>query len=178
MKRIPRVAPSAGRNERVRRRQVTRQQDVQWIGAVHAADGLRHRFLGTEIRIAFQAMERSFATASGMAFAPAHGTLLVIVDEHPDLTQQQLSYALGLQRSTITRTIDVLERDELLRRYARPGDRRSYAIRITEKGARLAAQLRPVILELEDRMSRRLGVRRRAQLMRLLREAQEALLVE
>jgi DNA-binding MarR family transcriptional regulator len=146
-----------------------------WIAAVHDATELRHGFLGTEIRIAFQAMERAFASRTGMKLAPAHGTLLLIALERPNLTQQQLSEAIGLQRSTMTRAIDTLQRQGLVERHVRRGDRRSYAIRVTTQGARLARRLRPIIFELEAQLDRGLGRKRRELLIRLLREAQDVL---
>lgn len=142
---------------------------------MHQATRLRHEFLGTEIRIAFQAMDAAFARHSGLALAPAHGTLLLIADERPNLTQQQLSAAIGLQRSTMTRAIDALERQGLLVRCVRRDDRRSHAIRVTAAGARLAKHLRPVIFGLERRLSRGLGRRNRMLLMQLLRRAQDIL---
>jgi DNA-binding MarR family transcriptional regulator len=146
-----------------------------WISAVHDATDLRHGFLGTEIRIAFQAMETAFASRAAMALAPAHGTLLLIALERPNLTQQQLSEAIGLQRSTMTRTIDTLERQGFVQRHVRPGDRRSYAIRVTASGARLARRLRPVIFGLEEQLGKDLGPQRRALLIQLLRETQDIL---
>jgi DNA-binding MarR family transcriptional regulator len=146
-----------------------------WIAAVHDATELRHGFLGTEIRIAFQAMERAFASRTGTKLAPAHGTLLLIALERPNLTQQQLSEAIGLQRSTMTRAIDTLQRQGLVQRHARPGDRRSYAIRVTAQGARMARRLRPIIFELEAQLDRGLGHKRRELLIQLLREAQDVL---
>jgi DNA-binding MarR family transcriptional regulator len=153
---------------------------AQWLAAVHSqpATQLRHGFLGTEIRIAFQAMQSAFAARAGRGLAPAHGTLLLIVEERPDLTQQELSVAIGLQRSTMTRSIDVLERQKLVERRAREGDNRSYAIRLTAKGVRLARRLRPVIFSLEAHLAAGLGRKRRAQLMQLLRETQDILWAE
>jgi len=147
----------------------------RWIDSVHRAAQLRHGFVGTEIRLAFHAMQKSFAMRTATKLAPTHGTLLVIIDENPDLSQQQLSAAIGLQRSTVTRTIDHFERQGWVRRHARNGDRRSYAIRITREGSVLAGRLRPAIADLEDCTSQALGARNRKVLIGLLRAAHSAL---
>jgi DNA-binding MarR family transcriptional regulator len=147
----------------------------RWIDSVQKAAPLRHGFVGTEIRLAFHAMEKSFAARTASKLAPTHGTLLVLIDENPGLSQQQLSAAIGLQRSTVTRTIDQFERQGWVRRLARDDDRRAYAIRITRNGALLALRLRPAIADLEDCMSRALGVRNRKTLIRLLQATQRAL---
>lgn len=136
---------------------------------------MRHDFLGTEIRLAYQAMEHAFARRAGRTLAPTHGTLLLLIEESANLTQQQLSEAIGLQRSTVARTLDAFERQGLVRRHARPDDRRSYAIRLTGKGTRLARRLRPVIFGLEKSLRSGLGPKRSAQLMGLLRSAQDLL---
>jgi DNA-binding MarR family transcriptional regulator len=147
----------------------------RWIDSVQKSAPLRHGFVGTEIRLAFHAMEKSFATRTASKLAPTHGTLLVLIDENPDLSQQQLSAAIGLQRSTVTRTIDHFERQGWVRRRARDGDRRSYAIRITRQGSLLARRLRPAIADLEDCMSQAFGARNRKVLIALLRATQRAL---
>jgi DNA-binding MarR family transcriptional regulator len=146
-----------------------------WIDSVQSAARVRHEFVGTEIRLAFQAMEKSFAARTGSKLAPTHGTLLLLIDENPNMSQQQLSAAIGLQRSTVTRTIDHFEQQGWVRRHARDGDRRSYAIRITRKGAQLAGRLRPAITDLEECISRALGLRDRKMLIGLLRATQTAL---
>lgn len=155
------------------RSQVRRHK--HWIVSVQQAAPLRHQFLGTEIRLAFQAMEVAFASRVIIKLAPAHGTLLLLIEEYPNLTQQQLSTAIGLQRSTMTRTIDLLEKRGLVRRHAREGDQRSHAIRATAKGKALALRLRVVIFGLEGELRKRLGLRRHAMLIRLLRDVQEGL---
>jgi DNA-binding MarR family transcriptional regulator len=142
---------------------------------VHEAARLRHEFLGTEIRILFQAMDRAFAKKAGATLAPAHGTLLLIVKERPNLTQQQLSEAIGLQRSTVTRTIDAFERRGLVRRHARTNDQRSYAIRVTSKGARLAKRLSIIIFGLERQLAKGLSTNQRRLFIQLLRQTQDNL---
>src|SRR5580704_6891957 len=151
------------------------RQRREWITAVHEAARLRHEFLGTEIRILFQAMDRAFAKKAGATLAPAHGTLLLIVKERPNLTQQQLSEAIGLQRSTVTRTIDAFERQGLVRRHARTNDQRSYAIRVTSKGARLAKRLSIIIFGLEKQLARGLSEKQRRLFIQLLRQTQDNL---
>ena len=150
-------------------------QHARWIASVQQAAPLRHEFLGTEIRLAFQAMDTAFASKVAMRLAPAHGTLLLLIEEHPDLSQQQLSAAIGLQRSTMTRAIDGLERRGLVRRHARKGDQRSNAIRTTPRGASLASHLRTVIFKLEDQLRKRLRSRGHRLLITLLRDVQREL---
>ena len=147
----------------------------KWLSAVHRASPLRHGFLGTEIRVLYQSMERAFAKRADATLVPAHGTLLLIIEEHPNLTQQQLSEAIGLQRSTVTRTIDVFERQGLVRRHPRTNDRRSYAIRLAAKGARLARRLRPVIFGLEEELTQDFSEKERLTFVKLLRQAQDNL---
>ncbi len=164
-----------GRLARPRTRNAVPGQGKRWISAVHAAYELRHGFLGTEIRIAFQAMQKAFARKAGAILDAPYGTLLLIAHERPNLTQQQLSEAIGLQRSTMTRAIDTLQRRGLVRRHLHASDRRSHAIRVTLRGSRLARRLRPIIFGLEAQLARALGARRRTLLIRLLRETQDSL---
>lgn len=66
---------------------------------------------------------------------------LCMVVDRPDLTQSQLAAAMGIERSGMVVIIDELESRELIRRDPVPGDRRSYALRATLKGTRLAQKL-------------------------------------
>jgi DNA-binding MarR family transcriptional regulator len=62
--------------------------------------------------------------------------LLLALEESPDrrLRMSELADAIVLSRSGLTRMVDRLERDGLLRREACPGDRRSLYAVLTEKG--------------------------------------------
>ena len=67
--------------------------------------------------------------------------LLVLIGANPGATQAALARAFGSNRSVMVRLIDKLEAEGMADRRARPGDRRSNAIVLTERGAKLLERL-------------------------------------
>lgn len=146
----------------------------QWLEKVHQKANLRHNFLGTEVRFAYLSMEHAFRKHVDRNIAPTHGTLLILIDEYPNSTQQQLSEIIGLQRSTMVRTIDEFEKKGWVKRYKKENDRRSLSIRITPKGSKLVAKIKPRVLAIEEHILKSLGREKRETLTKLLLEFQDA----
>jgi len=68
---------------------------------------------------------------------PTSFSALVIIVDNPNLSQSGLAKALEIKRSGVVLIADELEKAELISRNNVPGDRRSYALRATEKGQQL-----------------------------------------
>lgn len=66
--------------------------------------------------------------------APSDAGILRILGSTPAITQQALADTLGMVPSRLVSLIDNLESRELIERRDNPGDRRSYALHVTEKG--------------------------------------------
>jgi len=58
------------------------------------------------------------------------------------LSMNELSQCQGVTLSTMTRVVDVLVRDGVVRRESSPGDRRKVCIELTEEGKNLAQKLK------------------------------------
>ncbi len=58
------------------------------------------------------------------------------------LSMHELSQCQGVTLSTMTRVVDVLVRDGVVRRESSPGDRRKVCIELTEEGKNLAQKLK------------------------------------
>jgi DNA-binding MarR family transcriptional regulator len=69
-----------------------------------------------------------------LKLAPAHAGILRILNWTPAITQQALSATLGTVPSRLVALLDELEAKGLIERRENPGDRRSYALHLTEKG--------------------------------------------
>lgn len=67
--------------------------------------------------------------------------VLVVVERSGPLTQRKLGDILTVNRSVMVKLVDRLETDGLLRRDRDPNDRRSYALRITERGESAIAEM-------------------------------------
>jgi DNA-binding MarR family transcriptional regulator len=99
---------------------------------------------------------------------PVQYAVLTVIDRNPGLKQSQVSEALGIKRANLVAILDALERRGLARREAVATDRRSYALRLTEKGAALMNELRARSQEHEKRLAAVIGESGRQQLLKLL----------
>jgi len=104
--------------------------------------GLLDRSLGFHLRLAQEASFAAFARRAGRSeLRPGHFAALVVIEAHPGLSQTALGGAIGRDKSTLTPTLRELERRGLLRRERAAGDRRSYALMLTEAGREALATL-------------------------------------
>jgi DNA-binding MarR family transcriptional regulator len=67
--------------------------------------------------------------------------VLSTVASNPGMTQLALGSALGLDKTTVTATIDRLEQAGLMSRQQAPGDRRARVVHVTDRGGVLAHQV-------------------------------------
>lgn len=78
---------------------------------------------------------------------PEQWTILRFLAEQDGITQKQLSHISGKDQPTVTRILDIMDREAWIERRANSADRRSFLIFLTEKGKRLFTQLRPIVAE-------------------------------
>ena len=84
--------------------------------------------------------------------APEEGHLLTYLKCYGPCPVNELKRVFGLKNSTLTGILDRLERNEILRRRANPGDRRSFLVGLTRKGERLAVRLNAIVAAFEARV--------------------------
>lgn len=74
--------------------------------------------------------------------SPSHAYLLRLVLSSPGLTPKQLSLELKLEKSTITRSLDILQKNGFIRRQkGLTGDAREQGIYPTKKSEKISIQL-------------------------------------
>lgn len=83
-------------------------------------------------------------------------SILAAVARRKEARVGQLSEALAIDQTTLTRGITVLERDGVLERVANP-DGRVKAVRLTAKGRRVLEAARPLWAQAQSRVLRELG---------------------
>jgi len=88
----------------------------------------------------FNALQRGEKRCFGVTMSQCF--TLELLHENEALTVRELAQRLGLDTSTVTRTIDVLVRDGLVRRQRNEhGDRRQVLLALTTRGRSLARRL-------------------------------------
>ena len=77
--------------------------------------------------------------------------VLAVLQEHPRATMGELADLTSVDRTTLTRTLGLMEEAELIVRRERKSDRRSVAISLTAQGRRMFVRILPLTLVETDR---------------------------
>jgi DNA-binding MarR family transcriptional regulator len=77
--------------------------------------------------------------------------VLAVLHEHSGATMGRLADLTSVDRTTLTRTLGLMESAGLITRRERKNDRRSVAISLTANGRRMFARILPLTLEETDR---------------------------
>jgi DNA-binding MarR family transcriptional regulator len=72
-------------------------------------------------------------------------SILRTLNESDYITQRQLSERADKDQATLTKILDLLEKHGFVERVPNPEDRRSFLIKITEKGTKLAEKVAPYL---------------------------------
>lgn len=72
--------------------------------------------------------------ANDLGITVEQWVILKIINEQQGLSQKELAQKSDRDAASITRTLDILERNKFLKRKATPGNRRQYRISITDYG--------------------------------------------
>jgi MarR family transcriptional regulator, lower aerobic nicotinate degradation pathway regulator len=81
----------------------------------------------------------------------ARWRVLAVLQEHSGATMGRLADLTSVDRTTLTRTLGLMEEAGLIARRERKNDRRSLAISLTAKGRRMFARILPLTLAETDR---------------------------
>jgi DNA-binding MarR family transcriptional regulator len=131
--------------------------------------GLLESLLGYHLRRAQFAVFQHFAMTVGEAdVTPGQLGVLAVIDVNPGLSQTRLGAALGIDRSTVVAIIDRLEERGLVARDAAPNDRRSHALRLSDRGVATLRRLETLVRGHERQIARRLSAGERAMLIDML----------
>ncbi|GMT44078.1 MAG: hypothetical protein IEMM0003_0897 [bacterium] len=103
------------------------------------------------IRYQFNKYLKSFEI-TGEQFA-----IMKIIQEHANLSQNQIAKIISKDKTTIARAIDLLEKKKLISKKRSADDRRTYLIEINESGRQILSQAIPIAIRynkiIKDRIS-------------------------
>ena len=112
---------------------------------------------------------------SDFELTPAQGYLLRLVLAQPGMTQQAISLELQLNKSTVTRFVNQLEKKSLLKRTASEGDQRENVIVPSEEALRIQSQLEALGDTLYQSMCDKLGKQNLSSFVKSARKLNEQL---
>lgn len=108
-------------------------------------------------------------TLSAVDIRPAQYSVLVVIGANPGLSQAELADRLAIERARLVHMLDRLQRRGLTERLPSPTDRRTHALHLTKEGQKLLKRAKALAARHEARLTERLGVEARAQVLELLR---------
>jgi DNA-binding MarR family transcriptional regulator len=94
-------------------------------------------------------------------------SILATIARRGEVNLKQLEAALAIDQTTLTRSLSLLERDDVIERAPHP-DGRIKAMRLTAKGTRALAVARPLWAQAQDKVIRELGAKAWADAQRRL----------
>jgi MarR family transcriptional regulator, lower aerobic nicotinate degradation pathway regulator len=107
--------------------------------------------------------------------APPHEIVLLYLDSHGPVPQTDLVHYLGRDRSTVTATLQAMERAGLVARTSSPSDKRAMIVQLSREGRSAVPRARAAWHELERRTTRALTPKQQADLMDALATIRDAL---
>ena len=110
-----------------------------------------------------------------VGIAPPHEIVLLYLDEHRPVSQTELVHYLGRDRSTVTATLQAMERANLIERTSSALDRRQMMVELTDHGRAMLAPAKKAWQALEALTTTALTGAQRAQLIVLLEAVRDTL---
>ena len=107
--------------------------------------------------------------------ASPHEIVLLYLNAHGPVPQTELVHYMGRDRSTVTATLQAMERAGLVTRSPSPSDKRAMIVRLTKKGRDAVPRAQAAWHELERRTTRTLTPSQQADLMTALAVVRDAL---
>jgi DNA-binding MarR family transcriptional regulator len=125
--------------------------------------------IGYNLRCAQVAVFQHFSSSfDGTEMSPPQFGTMILIEANPGISQSAVANALRFDRSTLVQIIDRLESRSLVVREVSARDRRSHALKLTDKGLALLTELKERALAHETHIARGLSGEERRSLIRLL----------
>ncbi|MFV2039009.1 MAG: MarR family winged helix-turn-helix transcriptional regulator [Acidimicrobiales bacterium] len=133
-------------------------------------------YLGYQLRQAQAAVFRDFARIMAeVGVSPGQFSLLTLVEANPGISQTTLALTYGLDKSTLSYSVNELVKRDLIHRTRRNSDRRFYGLELTDGGSATLRRATAVVETQERRMDAALEPGERGQLLALLTRVAGAL---
>jgi len=110
--------------------------------------------LGFQVNRTANAMKKRFNTfLKPYNLTSEQYVIMKSVQENADITPTQLSEITFKDKTTITRMIDTLVKNEMLVREPKPDDRRAYSIAWSSKGRQIMQEILPITEKVITKLS-------------------------
>jgi DNA-binding MarR family transcriptional regulator len=111
---------------------------------------------------------------AGSDLTPAQFCALVLIADEPGMDQTRLMELAALDRSSVTNTVERLEKRGLIKRKVDPNDRRARRLYLTDKGSKLLNDVQDSARRTQQRILAPLGAKRGAEFLEMLHAVADA----
>lgn len=133
-------------------------------------------FLGPTVRVLWNVLSARMVSAlAPFGLRSGAFSTMSLISERPGCSQNELSRALGIDKSALVALLDELETNGLARRVRSTSDRRRHALTLTSEGEALMARMREPVAAVGQPIREALTPAEMDQLLRLLERAHRAL---
>ena len=141
-------------------------------GAVSSVKlGPLEHWIGFNLRMAQEATFQAFSRRSKeIGESPGRFATLTLIARNPGISQTELSYAAGRDKSSLTPVVEDLVRRGLVARKRMDQDRRTYSLNLTPDGKKILTDLTRCARRHERNLDRAIGLRDRKRFLQLLKK--------
>lgn len=104
----------------------------------------------------------------GVSVTSEHWSILKCLWQQEGISQSEIAEKVNKDKASITRILDIMQKNELIERHDDELDRRSYRIFLTKKGKSLESTLRPLAQATNRQLTQNLDEYELQELHRLL----------
>jgi DNA-binding MarR family transcriptional regulator len=109
-----------------------------------------------------------------LGVSPPEGHILSYLRSYAPCPISEIVRVFGLKGSTLTSILDRLEERGLITRQINPDDRRSFVIKLTRSGRRLADRIQTFVEQLEEHIHRRVTAKNLTGFKKVMSAIEEA----
>lgn len=133
--------------------------------------GPLEHWIGFNLRMAQEATFEAFSRLSReIGERPGRFATLTLIARNSGISQTELSYAAGRDKSSLTPVVEDLVRRGLVERRRMDTDRRAYRLNITKDGKKTLASMTRCARRHERNLDRVIGMRGRTRFLALLKK--------
>jgi DNA-binding MarR family transcriptional regulator len=137
-------------------------------------DNLLLQYAGFLVRRMWQIHVAMFLQETkGSGMTPLQFSILLVLEDSPDLEQFALAFRVGLDRSNLSEIVTRMTSAGLLKCGPSQRDRRTKVARLTKRGQQLLAKLRARVDRSHARLLEDLPARERADFLRMMKRVVE-----
>jgi DNA-binding MarR family transcriptional regulator len=139
------------------------------LGNRRNGDNVLLQYAGFLVRRMWQIHVAMFLQETqGSGMTPLQFSILLVLEESPDLEQFALAFRVGLDRSNLSEIVSRMTRAGLLECGPSKGDRRTKVARLTRRGLQLLRRLRQKVDRSHARLLEDLTPRQRSDFLKMM----------